>query len=48
MTGIAKNLWLIPALPMPVAEAVVNLALVIAICRHYKTRNVDQIDSMKG
>lgn len=30
------------------AEAAVGLALIIAIYRHYKTANVDQIDSMKG
>src|SRR5258707_14816478 len=30
------------------AEAAVGLALIISIYRHYKTTNVDQIDSMKG
>ena len=30
------------------AEAAVGLALIIAIYRHYKTTNVDQVDSMKG
>ena len=30
------------------AEAAVGLALIISIYRHYKTANVDQIDSMKG
>lgn len=30
------------------AEAAVGLALVIAIYRHYKTANVDEVNSMKG
>jgi NADH-quinone oxidoreductase subunit K len=30
------------------AEAAVGLALIIAIYRHYKTANVDEISSMKG
>lgn len=30
------------------AEAAVGLALVIAIYRHYKTANVDQMDQMRG
>ena len=30
------------------AEAAVGLALIIAIYRHYKTANLDQINSMKG
>ena len=30
------------------AEAAVGLALIIAIYRHYRTINLDQIDSMKG
>jgi NADH-quinone oxidoreductase subunit K len=30
------------------AEAAVGLALIIAIYRHYKTTNLDQIDSLKG
>ena len=30
------------------AEAAVGLALIIAIYRHYKTTNVDEVDSMKG
>jgi NADH-quinone oxidoreductase subunit K len=30
------------------AEASVGLALIIAIYRHYKTTNVDQVDLMKG
>jgi NADH-quinone oxidoreductase subunit K len=30
------------------AEAAVGLALIIAIYRHYRTADVDQINSMKG
>ncbi len=30
------------------AEAAVGLALVIAVYRHFKTVNLDKIDSMKG
>ncbi len=30
------------------AEAAVGLALIISIYRHYRTANVDEIDSMKG
>lgn len=30
------------------AEAAVGLALIIAIYHHYKTTNLDQVDSMKG
>jgi NADH-quinone oxidoreductase subunit K len=30
------------------AEAAVGLALIIAIYRHYKTTDLDQIDSLKG
>jgi NADH:ubiquinone oxidoreductase subunit K len=30
------------------AEAAVGLALVIAVYRHYRTTNVDQLDQLKG
>jgi NADH-quinone oxidoreductase subunit K len=30
------------------AEAAVGLALIIAIYRHYRTTNLDQVSSMKG
>ena len=30
------------------AEAVVGLAMVIAVYRHYRTSNVDQFDKLKG
>jgi len=30
------------------AEAAVGLAVIIAIYRHYKTTNVDEVNSLKG
>jgi NADH-quinone oxidoreductase subunit K len=45
MTGI---IFVIFSIAVAAAEAAVGLALIIAIYRHYKTSNVDQIDSMKG
>ena len=30
------------------AESAVGLALIIAIYRHYRTANLDEVDSMKG
>jgi NADH:ubiquinone oxidoreductase subunit K len=30
------------------AEAAVGLALIIAVYRHYRTSNLDRIDSLKG
>ena len=36
------------ALGIAAAEAAVGLGLIIAIYRHYKTTNLDQVDSMKG
>lgn len=45
MTGIIFVLF---SIGVAAAEAAVGLALIIAIYRHYKTTNVDQIDSMKG
>jgi NADH-quinone oxidoreductase subunit K len=36
------------AIGIAAAEAAVGLALVIAIYRHYRTINVDQIDQLKG
>jgi NADH-quinone oxidoreductase subunit K len=44
-TGIVFALF---SIGIAAAEAAVGLALVISIFRHYKTANVDQIDSMKG
>jgi NADH-quinone oxidoreductase subunit K len=36
------------AIAIAAAEAAVGLALIIAIYRHYKTANLDEVDSMKG
>jgi NADH-quinone oxidoreductase subunit K len=36
------------AIGVAAAEATVGLALIISIHRHYKTTNLDQIDSMRG
>ena len=41
-------LFVIFSIAIAAAEAAVRLALIIAIYRHYKTTNLDQIDSMKG
>jgi len=34
--------------PGETTEAAVGLALIIAVYRHYRTTNLDQVDSMKG
>jgi NADH:ubiquinone oxidoreductase subunit K len=44
-TGV---LFTIFAIGIAAAEAAVGLALVIAVYRHYRTTNVDQIDELKG
>jgi NADH:ubiquinone oxidoreductase subunit K len=41
-------LFVIFSIGVAAAEAAVGLALIISIYRHYKTANVDQINSMKG
>jgi NADH-quinone oxidoreductase subunit K len=45
LTGI---MFAIFAIGVGAAEAAVGLALIISIYRHYKTTNLDQIDSMRG
>jgi NADH:ubiquinone oxidoreductase subunit K len=45
LTGIMFVLF---SIGIAAAEAAVGLALIISIYRHYKTTNLDQIDSMKG
>src|SRR5438552_17050766 len=45
LTGI---LFVIYSIAIAEAEAAVGLALIVAIYRHYKTTNVDKIDSLKG
>ena len=36
------------AIAIAAAEAAVGLAMVIAVYRHYRTTNVDQLDRLKG
>jgi NADH-quinone oxidoreductase subunit K len=45
LTGI---LFVIFSIGVAAAEAAVGLALIIAIYRHYKTANVDEVKSLKG
>src|SRR5437899_4979753 len=45
LTGI---LFVIFSIAIAAAEAAVGLALIIAIYRHYKTTNVDEVNSLKG
>ena len=45
LTGI---MFAIFAIGVTAAEAAVGLSLIISIYRHYKTTNLDQIDSMRG
>jgi NADH-quinone oxidoreductase subunit K len=45
LTGI---MFVIFSIGIAAAEAAVGLALIIAIYRHYKTTNLDKIDSLKG
>ena len=45
LTGV---MFVIFSIAVAAAEAVVGLALIIAIYRHFKTTNLDQIHSMKG
>lgn len=41
-------MFVIFAIAIAAAEAAVGLALIIAIHRHYKTAQVDKLDSLKG
>src|SRR5215475_9837792 len=45
ITGI---IFVIFSIGVAAAEAAVGLALIIAIYRHYKTTNVDEIKTLKG
>jgi NADH-quinone oxidoreductase subunit K len=45
LTGI---MFVIFSVAVAAAEAAVGLALIIAIHRHYKTINLDKMDSLKG
>jgi len=44
-TGVMVAIF---SIAIAAAEAAVGLALVIAVYRHYRTINVDQIDQLKG
>ena len=44
-TGVLVAIF---AIAIAAAEAAVGLALVIAVYRHYRTTNVDQLDQLKG
>ena len=44
-TGIMIAIF---SIAIAAAEAAVGLALVIAVYRHYRTTNVDQLDQLKG
>jgi NADH:ubiquinone oxidoreductase subunit K len=41
-------MFVIFSIAIAAAEAAVGLALIIAIYRHYRTTNLDQVNSMKG
>ena len=45
LTGVMFVLF---AIAIAAEEAAVGLALIIAIYRHYRTANVDQVEEMKG
>lgn len=45
LTGI---MFVIFSIAIAAAEAAVGLALIIAVYRHYKTTNVDEVNSLKG
>ena len=45
LTGV---MFVIFSIAIAAAEAAVGLALIIAIYRHFKTTNVDEVESMKG
>ena len=41
-------MFVIFSIAIAAAEAAVGLALIIAVYRHYKTTNVDEVNSLKG
>ena len=45
LTGVMVALF---AIAIAAAEAAVGLAMVIAVYRHYRTTDVDQLDNLKG
>jgi NADH-quinone oxidoreductase subunit K len=44
-TGVMVAIF---SIAIAAAEAAVGLALIIAVYRHYRTSNVDQLDELKG
>ena len=45
LTGV---MFVIFSIGVAAAEAAVGLALIISICRHRQTANLDEVDSLKG
>lgn len=45
LTGI---LFVLFSIGVAAAEAAVGLAFIVSIYRHYRTANLDQVDSMRG
>lgn len=46
--GLTGIMFVIFSIAIAAAEAAVGLALIISIYRHYKTVNLDKVDSLKG
>ncbi len=46
--GLIGVMFTLFAIGVAAAEAAVGLALIISIYRHYKTTNLDEINSMRG
>lgn len=46
--AFAGMMFVIFSIGVAAAEAAVGLALIIAIYRHYRTTNVDQVNRLKG
>ena len=46
--ALTSVMFVIFSIAVAAAEAAVGLALIIAIYRHFKTTNLDQIHSLKG
>jgi NADH-quinone oxidoreductase subunit K len=44
-TGVMVAIF---SIAISAAEAAVGLALILAVYRHYRTTNVDQLDSLRG
>src|SRR3989442_12957310 len=46
--GLTGIMFVIFSIGVAAAETAVGLALIIAVYRHYRTSNVDQINTLKG